>query len=133
MGGGLVWGGVGGGGRGVLGGGGGRGGAAAVGGRRAGGGVGGGGGGVAGVGGPPTPAGPPATGPAARLIPHRAPPASVGGGARLYAPLASRLVIDEADRDLADAVRAEGIDAVVAPTMMYGPPDAAARGRVVLS
>ena len=59
--------------------------------------------------------------------------ASVVGVARLYAPLASRLVIDDADADLADAVRAEGIDAVVAPTMMYGPPEAAALGRVVLS
>ncbi len=53
--------------------------------------------------------------------------------ARLYAPLAARLVIDEADADLADAVSAEGIEAVVAPTMMHGPPEAAALARVVLS
>jgi LPPG:FO 2-phospho-L-lactate transferase len=72
-------------------------------------------------------------GPADRLMTELGHDASVVGVARLYAPLASRLVIDEADADLADAVRAEGIDAVVAPTMMYGPPEAAALGRVVLS
>ena len=72
-------------------------------------------------------------GPADRLMTELGHDASVVGVARLYAPLASRLVIDEADADLADAVRAEGIDAVVAPTMMYGPPEAAALARVVLS
>ncbi|MET0148517.1 MAG: 2-phospho-L-lactate transferase, partial [Acidimicrobiales bacterium] len=72
-------------------------------------------------------------GPADRLMTELGHDASVVGVARLYASLASRLVIDEADADLADAVRAEGIDAVVAPTMMYGPPEAAALGRVVLS
>ena len=72
-------------------------------------------------------------GPADRLVTELGHDASVVGVARLYAPFASRLVIDEADADLADAVRAEGIDAVVAPTMMYGPPEAAALGRVVLS
>jgi len=72
-------------------------------------------------------------GPADRLMTELGHDASVVGVARLYAPLASRLVIDEADADLADAVAAEGIDAVVAPTMMYGPPEAAALARVVLS
>ena len=72
-------------------------------------------------------------GPADRLLTELGHDASVVGVARLYAPLAARLVIDEADADLADAVRAEGIEAVVAPTMMYGPPEAAALARVVLS
>ena len=72
-------------------------------------------------------------GPADRLLRELGHDQSVVGVARIYAPLASRLVIDEADADLADAVTAEGIDAVVAPTMMYGPPEAAALARVVLS
>lgn len=72
-------------------------------------------------------------GPADRLLTELGHDASVVGVARLYAPLAAALVIDEADADLADAVRAEGIEAVVAPTMMYGPPEAAALARVVLA
>ncbi len=72
-------------------------------------------------------------GPADRLLTELGHDASVVGVARLYAPLAARLVIDEADADLADAVRAEGIEAVVAPTMMYGPAEAAALARAVLS
>lgn len=72
-------------------------------------------------------------GPADRLLTELGHEASVVGVARLYAPLAARLVIDEADAVRADAVRAEGIEAVVAPTMMYGPPQAAALARVVLS
>jgi len=72
-------------------------------------------------------------GPADRLLTELGHDASVVGVARLYAPLATRLVIDEADADLADAVTAEGIEAVVAPTMMHGPPEAAALARVVLS
>ncbi|HEY5886161.1 MAG TPA: 2-phospho-L-lactate transferase [Acidimicrobiales bacterium] len=72
-------------------------------------------------------------GPADRLLTELGHDASVVGVARLYAPLAARLVIDEADADLADAVTAEGIEAVVAPSMMYGPPEAAALARVVVS
>ena len=72
-------------------------------------------------------------GPADRLLAELGHDASVVGVARLYAPLASRLVIDEADADRADAVTAEGIEAVVAPTMMHGPPEAAALARVVLT
>jgi len=72
-------------------------------------------------------------GPADRLLTELGHDASVVGVARLYAPLAARLVIDEADAELADAVTMEGIEAVVAPTMMYGPPEAAALARVVLS
>jgi LPPG:FO 2-phospho-L-lactate transferase len=72
-------------------------------------------------------------GPADRLLRELGHDQSVVGVARLYAPLASKLVIDEADADLADAVTAEGIEAVVAPTMMYGPPEAKALAEVVLS
>jgi LPPG:FO 2-phospho-L-lactate transferase len=72
-------------------------------------------------------------GPADRLLGELGHDVSVVGVARLYAPLAAKLVIDEADADLADAVTAEGIEAVVAPTMMYGPPEAAALARVVLA
>ena len=71
-------------------------------------------------------------GPADRLLGELGHDVSVVGVARLYAPLAARLVIDEADADLADAVTAEGIDAVVAPTLMTGPPEAAALARVVV-
>ena len=72
-------------------------------------------------------------GPADRLLTELGHDASVVGVARLYAPLAAALVIDEADADLADAVTAEGIEAIVAPTMMHGPPEAAALARVVLA
>jgi len=72
-------------------------------------------------------------GPADRLLTELGHDASVVGVARLYAPLAAKLVIDGADADLAGAVNAEGIEAVVAPTMMYGPPEAAALARVVLA
>jgi LPPG:FO 2-phospho-L-lactate transferase len=72
-------------------------------------------------------------GPADRLLAELGHDASAVGVARLYAPLASKLVIDEADADLADAVDAEGIEAVVAPTMMYGPPEAKALAEVVLA
>ena len=52
--------------------------------------------------------------------------------ARLYAPLASTLVVDEADARLADAVEAEGMRCVVAPTVMLGPAEAEALARVCL-
>jgi LPPG:FO 2-phospho-L-lactate transferase len=57
---------------------------------------------------------------------------SVVGVARLYAPIASTLVIDEADAPLSDAVEAEGLDCIVAPTMMYGVAESAALAKVVL-
>jgi LPPG:FO 2-phospho-L-lactate transferase len=72
-------------------------------------------------------------GPADRLMRELGHDASVVGVARLYADVASRLVIDEADADLAGAVAAEGIEPVVAPTLMHGPPEAAALARVALA
>jgi LPPG:FO 2-phospho-L-lactate transferase len=72
-------------------------------------------------------------GPAARLLTELGHEASVVGVARLYAPLAATLVVDEADAALAPAVEAEGVACVVAPTIMRGPAEAAALARVVLA
>ena len=47
--------------------------------------------------------------------------ASVVGVARLYAPIASTLVIDPVDAHLADAVEAAGMHAVVTPSIMSTP------------
>ena len=52
--------------------------------------------------------------------------------ARLYAGVCGTLVIDTADADLAGAVEAEGVRAVVTPTIMKGPEESAALARVVL-
>ncbi|MEZ5139882.1 MAG: 2-phospho-L-lactate transferase [Acidimicrobiales bacterium] len=71
-------------------------------------------------------------GPADRLLVELGHEASVVGVARLYAPLAASLVIDEADAGLADAVAAEGIEPVVAETVMRTPEVAAALARTVL-
>lgn len=70
-------------------------------------------------------------GPADRLLRELGHEASVVGVARLYAPLVATLVIDEADAALADAVEAVGLRCIVAPTVMHGPPEAAALGRLV--
>ena len=71
-------------------------------------------------------------GPADRLLRDLGHEASVVGVARLYAPFAACLVVDEADAALAPAVEAEGMRCVVAPTIMRGLPEAAALARVVL-
>jgi LPPG:FO 2-phospho-L-lactate transferase len=52
--------------------------------------------------------------------------------ARLYAPIAATLVVDDADAALAPAVEAAGMRCVVAPTVMRGPAEAAALARTVL-
>jgi LPPG:FO 2-phospho-L-lactate transferase len=72
-------------------------------------------------------------GPADRLLRELGHEATVVGIARWYAPLAARLVIDEADAGLADAVAAEGIEPVVTRTIMKEPGVAASLARVVLS
>jgi len=72
-------------------------------------------------------------GPADRLMTELGHEASVVGVARLYAALAATLVIDEADAELADAVEAEGLRCIVAPTIMSDPARSAALGRVVLA
>jgi LPPG:FO 2-phospho-L-lactate transferase len=71
-------------------------------------------------------------GPADRLLADLGHEVSVVGVARLYAPYAARLVVDDADAALAPAVEAEGIRCVVAPTVMKGPAEAAALARVVV-
>ncbi|HEY4376354.1 MAG TPA: 2-phospho-L-lactate transferase [Acidimicrobiales bacterium] len=71
-------------------------------------------------------------GPADRLLGELGHESSVVGVARLYAPLASVLVIDEADAALASAVEAEGLRCVVTPTIMSTPEAAAALARTTL-
>ena len=71
-------------------------------------------------------------GPADRLLAELGHEVSVVGVARLYAPMAATLVVDDADAALAGAVEAEGMRCVVAPTVMRGPAEAAALARVVL-
>jgi LPPG:FO 2-phospho-L-lactate transferase len=72
-------------------------------------------------------------GPADRLLRELGHEASVVGIARLYAPLAATLVIDEADADRADEVEAAGLRCVVAPTIMRGAPEAAALAAAVMA
>ena len=71
-------------------------------------------------------------GPADRLLEELGELRSVVGVARRYRAVAGTLVIDEADRDLAGAVEAEGMNCVVAPTIMHGPTEAAALAKLVL-
>jgi LPPG:FO 2-phospho-L-lactate transferase len=71
-------------------------------------------------------------GPAAHLMAELGTEPSVAGVARLYAPWAGTLVIDEADRDSARAVEAEGMRCVVASTIMDSPERAAELARAVL-
>lgn len=72
-------------------------------------------------------------GPAGRLLGELGLESTVVGIARLYAPLAATLVIDERDAHLAGAVAAEGIEPVVTDTIMDTPEVAAALARTVLS
>jgi LPPG:FO 2-phospho-L-lactate transferase len=58
---------------------------------------------------------------------------SVVGVARLYAPLARALVIDDADAQLAAAIEAEGMECVVVPTVMHGAAEATALARVAVA
>ncbi|HUE60168.1 MAG TPA: 2-phospho-L-lactate transferase [Acidimicrobiales bacterium] len=71
-------------------------------------------------------------GPADRMLEELGHEASVVGVARMWAPYASTLVVDEADSDLAGAVEDAGMRAVVTPTVMTGPSEATALARVVL-
>lgn len=71
-------------------------------------------------------------GPADRLLTELGHESSVVGIARVWAPLAATLVIDEADADAADAVAAEGITPIVTPTIMSEPGVAESLARIVL-
>lgn len=57
-------------------------------------------------------------GPADRMLAELGHEPSVVGVARLYAPIASALVIDPVDQHLAEAVEAEGMRAIVTPSIM---------------
>lgn len=72
-------------------------------------------------------------GPADRLMTELGHDASVAGVARIYAPFARALVVDEADRDAARLVEAEGLACVVAPTIMHDAEAAAALARTTLA
>lgn len=65
-------------------------------------------------------------GPADRLMDELGYESSVVGVARLYAPFAGTLVIDQQDAAHADAVRAAGLRCVVTDTIMRDPTTAAA-------
>jgi LPPG:FO 2-phospho-L-lactate transferase len=71
-------------------------------------------------------------GPADRMLTELGHESSVVGVARLYAPFAGTLVIDEADAAKARAVEDEGMTCVVAPTIMSDREKAAALAKVVL-
>lgn len=71
-------------------------------------------------------------GPADRILAELGHEPSVVGVARMWAPYASWLVIDDADSDRAGDVEAAGMTPVVGPTVMTGPAEAAALGRLVL-
>jgi LPPG:FO 2-phospho-L-lactate transferase len=71
-------------------------------------------------------------GPADRMMAELGHEPSVAGVAGMWAPYASALVIDEADRDRVADVEKEGMRAVVGPTVMSGPDEAAALARLVL-
>lgn len=71
-------------------------------------------------------------GPADRMLAELGHEPSVVGVARLYAPIAAILVVDEADADRVAEVEAEGVRCVVTPTLMHGPTEAAALARAVL-
>ena len=71
-------------------------------------------------------------GPADRMLAELGHEVSALGVARLWAPLAGTLVVDEADADLADGIEAQGMRCIVAQSVMSGPREAAALARAVL-
>jgi LPPG:FO 2-phospho-L-lactate transferase len=71
-------------------------------------------------------------GPAARMLEGLGKPVSVVGVAEMYRHLSPVLLIDEADRGLADEVAAAGATPVVAPILMKTPADRRALARRVL-
>ncbi len=71
-------------------------------------------------------------GPADRMLRELGSEPSVVGVARLYASWVGTLVIDEADAAHAEAVEAEGVRCIVAPTVMSSPERAADLAKVVL-
>lgn len=72
-------------------------------------------------------------GPAERMLRELGHEATVAGVARLYADIASVLVIDPADAALISDVERAGMRALVAPSVMSSPPAAAALARATLT
>ncbi len=72
-------------------------------------------------------------GPADRMLRELGHEPSVVGVARLYAPIAGTLVIDPVDAGLADAVEAQGMRAVITPSVMSSPEIGAELARVTLA
>ena len=72
-------------------------------------------------------------GPADHMLSELGHERSVVGVARLYAPIASALVIDPADAHLADEVEAAGMRAVVVPSVMSNVEVSAALARTTLA
>lgn len=72
-------------------------------------------------------------GPADRMLAELGHEPSVVGVARMWAPYAATLVIDGADRERAAEVEAAGMRAVIGPTVMSGPQEAAALASMVLA
>jgi LPPG:FO 2-phospho-L-lactate transferase len=72
-------------------------------------------------------------GPAARMMTELGHESSVVGVARLYAGIASALVIDPADAHLVDAVVAEGMRCIVTPSVMSTPEIAQTLGEVAIA
>jgi LPPG:FO 2-phospho-L-lactate transferase len=72
-------------------------------------------------------------GPADRMMSDLGHEPSVVGVARIYAEVASVLVVDEADASLASAVQAAGLGCEIFPTLMSGPVEAKALAQCVLS
>jgi LPPG:FO 2-phospho-L-lactate transferase len=71
-------------------------------------------------------------GPADRMLSELGHEPSVVGVARLYAPIAGTLVIDPVDSHLAHAIEAEGVRAVITPSVMSSPEIWAELARVSL-
>ena len=71
-------------------------------------------------------------GPADRMLSELGHQPSVVGVARLYAAIAATLVIDPVDAHLADAIEAEGVRAVITPSIMSSPEIGAELARVTL-
>jgi LPPG:FO 2-phospho-L-lactate transferase len=71
-------------------------------------------------------------GPADRMLVELGHEASVVGVAALYRSIASTLVIDEADRDLVDAVEDQGMRCAVTDTIMRDPDAAGALARFAI-
>ncbi|MEJ7763946.1 MAG: 2-phospho-L-lactate transferase [Acidimicrobiales bacterium] len=72
-------------------------------------------------------------GPAASLLADLGHEVSAVGVARAYKSFVSALVLDQADADLVPAVEAEGVHAVVAPTVMRSQADAEALACLLLA